>query len=120
MLRFVVVGVLFLSACTGVQATQPNWVGEVEYVIDGDTIIVDALHIRLVDIDAPELGSPWGEDAKWFMIELLLGEEVELFCEGVDKYDRWLCDVRVDGVSVGNRMVVAGHATVWVDYVEGR
>ena len=110
---------LFASGCSAV-AEVPDWIGEVEYVIDGDTIIVDSLHIRLVDIDAPELGTPWGEDALWFMHALVYGEVVELFCDGVDVYDRWLCRVEVGGSDVGGRMVGAGHAAVWVDLVEGR
>lgn len=38
--------------------------GTVNYVIDGDSICVNGIEVRLADIDAPELGTSDGDFAK--------------------------------------------------------
>src|SRR5690554_382399 len=44
------------------------------WVVDGDTIVIDNLHIRLAGIDAPELDHPWGKQAKWALVKLCKGQ----------------------------------------------
>ena len=105
---------LTLGACT--PSATPDYVGVVEWVIDGDTIIVNGVHVRLLGVDTPELGEPGGSQAKSFMIDLIYYQQVYLFCDGWDKYDRLLCDVSVNGVDVGDTLVREGLARVWVEY----
>ena len=93
----------------------PDYVGVVDYVIDGDTIIVDSIHIRLLDIETPELSEPGGSQALYFMIDLVYDKTVSLFCDSYDKYDRWLCIIELDGVNVGDTLLKADLARVWVD-----
>lgn len=96
--------------------SSPDHTGQVDWVIDGDTIIVDDITVRFFGINAPELGSRRGELALYHMIDLIYGENVDLFCFGFDKYERWLCDVVLDGVDVGANMIDVGLAREWVDY----
>ena len=93
----------------------PDYIGVVDYIIDGDTIIVDSIHIRLLDIDTPELPTPEGVVARSFMIDLVYDSEVSLYCDGYDKYDRWLCIIELDGVNVSDTLLKADLARVWVD-----
>ena len=52
------------------------------HVLDGDTIVVDGIHVRLKGVAAPEVahfgdpGEPGGEEAKAFMVELVEDEIV--------------------------------------------
>lgn len=46
------------------------------WVVDGDTIVIDKMHIRLAGIDAPELDHPWGQQSKWAMVKLCKGQTV--------------------------------------------
>lgn len=89
-----------LYACGGYE--PPTHV--VSWVVDGDTLYVEGVEnsIRIADIDAPELGSEEGEIVKWFVIDLIHAEYVQLDCDGVDKFDRHLCLVYIDGVSVSD------------------
>ena len=87
--------VLSVSAC----APTPDYTGVVTWVVDGDTIWVDGVDvsIRFLNVDAPELGTPAGEQAKWELVDRLYGETVNLYCNGFGYYGRWLCVVKVVG-----------------------
>ena len=112
---FLVLTVSTIPTSTIPTSPTTDYVGVVEWVIDGDTIIVDGIHIRLLDIDTPELDTSEGVDALYFMIDLVYDKEVSLFCDGWDKYDRWLCIVRIDGVNMGDLLLDDGYARVWID-----
>lgn len=111
-------GVVFLALLIfeSSPSPTPDYVGVVEWVIDGDTIVVDSIHIRLIDIDTPELDTADGIDARSFMIALVYDQPVSLFCDGYDKYDRWLCIVHIDGISASSALLDAGLARMWVNY----
>jgi endonuclease YncB( thermonuclease family) len=86
---------LLLSACS---LDTPDCVGVVSWVVDGDTIYVDScsdVSIRFLDVNAPELDTPAGVEAKWELIDRMYGEVVELYCDGYGYYGRWLCVVEV-------------------------
>jgi endonuclease YncB( thermonuclease family) len=91
-------------------------------IVDGDTICanVDAgfsiwLHgvkFRLSRVNAPELPTPEGKDAKsWLQVELAAAAG-KITCQsmGLDKYGRWLGEIFIDGANVNDRLVAAGHA----------
>ena len=46
------------------------------WVIDGDTIIINKVRLRLAGIDAPELDHPYGQKAKWALVQLCKGHVV--------------------------------------------
>ncbi len=109
-LLIVVCGLAYLVAL-GPNTTQLSY--RVDWVVDGDTLIVNDTRVRIANIDAPELGSSWGESAKRTMIDVAYGKEVHLDCNGRDKYDRLLCHVFIDGVDLGEYMVARGLAREW-------
>jgi endonuclease YncB( thermonuclease family) len=84
-----------------------NYVGIVERVIDGDTLVVRidlgfnvwrVEHIRLQGIDAPEIGTPQGKQAKQFVVDALEGLPfVVLHTYKTDKYARYVADLFYDG-----------------------
>jgi len=95
---------------------------KVEYIIDGDTIIVtkswNKIKIRLDSIDCPEDGQHWGDTAKFGLIKLIGGRKVHLEEHGLDRYGRTLATIYVqhgngsEWINVNERMVTLGHA--WV------
>src|SRR5680860_1227325 len=46
------------------------------WVLDGDTIVIDKVRVRLAGIDAPELDHPWGQKSKWALVELCRGKKI--------------------------------------------
>ena len=94
---------------------------KVEWVVDGDTIIVSKrwseIKIRLDSIDCPEDGQHWGDTAKYGLIKLIGGRKVHVEEHGVDFYGRLLATIYVQNytgewINVNERMVTLGHA--WV------
>ena len=57
-------------------------------VIEGDTIIVKGIRIRLSGLSAPELSEKDGKDAKITLQALLLNKSVRCSLSGVKRYER--------------------------------
>jgi len=84
-------------------------------VHDGDTLTVLTagnvqIKVRLVEIDAPELKQPFGQQSKQALSALVFGKDVEIRATGKDRYGRTLARVFVDGTDVNLAMVKAGMA----------
>ncbi len=92
-------------------------------VVDGDTIWLDGIKIRIADIDTPEVGSPGcaeelalGRQATQRLIELLNIGPFSLETAGArdeDVYGRKLRVFTRDGKSLGRMLVDEGLAHVW-------
>lgn len=95
-------------------------------VIDGDTLNIDGQSHRLHGIDAPELRRAqcdkekrWGYEAKGFLSGYLIGKDVQITHNyGLDRYDRPVVDVSVNGEDLGQTLINEGYAQAW-DYDGG-
>lgn len=91
------------------------------WVIDGDTIVIDKVHIRLSGIDAPELDHPWGQKAKFALVALCRGQIVTAVTDGSVSHERAVAMCHLpDGRDLGAEMVRAGFALDWPRYSGGR
>jgi len=83
-------------------------------VADGDTVTVVLSgverKVRLEDIDAPELGQPYGRNARSALSALVFGKTVVLRPSGADQYGRLVARVWVAGQDVGLALVAEGLA----------
>lgn len=113
--RFALVFVLSL-ACGGAQAACR--------AVDGDTIACGARHVRILNVDTPELApharcpaeAALAERARRFTAEQLADAKVEIRPDPTrprDRYGRTLARVAVDGVDLGEALVAAGLARRW-------
>ncbi|HCK84702.1 MAG TPA: nuclease [Hyphomonadaceae bacterium] len=105
------------------QRAGESFTGVVRYVGDGDSLCVGAdndpsrwVEVRLVDFDAPELGSSEGPRSKAMLEQLALGRQAR--CESrrgrngrVRSYDRVIAVCRIGGRSIGDLLREA-HAPV--------
>jgi endonuclease YncB( thermonuclease family) len=94
----------------------------VTFIKDGDTF--DGrygrvnLTIRLMGIDCPEDGQPWGDIATFGLVKMIGGTDIKLKHYGMDVYGRTLATVYIWDknkkvwINVCERMVMLGHA--WV------
>jgi endonuclease YncB( thermonuclease family) len=85
-------------------------------VMDGYSLLVERARerrveeVRLHGIDAPELGQPWGIQARTALRRLAQGQTVRVETLGRDRYGRWLGRVTVGPTELNTAMVAGGHA----------
>jgi micrococcal nuclease len=93
-------------------------------VVDGDTVDVDHLNkkftVRLVGIDAPELGfgnfdpsQPFAKASKKHLTELIYNRIVDMKSYGSDNYGRMLAEVFSDNKNINIEMLKVGLAEVY-------
>jgi micrococcal nuclease len=99
--------------------------GMVERVADGDTLTVitsnqTKLRIRMLGIDAPETpkgnkfpGQPYGQDAEAYLKQLVEGKRVTVEIYQVDRYQRLLSTIFLNGQDINLAMIEAGLAEVY-------
>jgi len=82
----------------------------VSKIIDGDTIVANGEHIRLLGMDADERGYDCYNEAKLELEKWILDKEVILEKDVTDKdqYGRLLRYVILDGVNINIRLVENG------------
>ena len=94
-------------------------------VIDGDSLAVAGVEIRLAGIDAPEYrqycfrrGRPWacGVDATRVLRTLIANRPVACRAREEDRYGRTVATCSVAGSDLGAAMVAGGHAVAYGDY----
>ncbi len=91
------------------------------WVIDGDTIIIDKVHIRLAGIDAPELDHPYGQKAKWAMVQLCKGQIITAHIKPELSYDRLVAQCFLpDGRDLAAELVRQGMALDWTRFSGGQ
>lgn len=97
---------------------RPNY-----WVIDGDTLIISQEHIRVSNLDAPELANhakcpieaQRGLNAKHHATHLVsTATKLTIYKrQGHDKYGRTLARIMLDGQDFGTRMIQNGFARPW-------
>lgn len=96
------------------------------YVIDGDTVVRDGAHIRIANIDAPEIRHAacdaelrLANIARSRLIALLAAGRVEIHVgdprtsKVKDRFGRTLATLTVNGVDVGNTLIAERLARPW-------
>ena len=96
-------------------------------IVDGDSLVVAGVEIRLFGIDAPELGARGGREAAEALVQLV--EEGMVRCAALyrDRYARTVATCEADGVEaggagvpdLGEAMLRLGRATHWRRYTCG-
>lgn len=97
--------------------------GVVTEVIDGDTLEVEGIgRVRLIGIDTPERGECGFATASQRLADLVEGRSVVLVpgaSDDVDRYDRLLRYVEVDGTDAGLSLIESGLAVSRYDSRDG-
>ena len=96
-------------------------VGQVVSVTDGDTIKLltptkQQIKVRLADIDTPERGQPYGRKARQVLGEKIYRRQVEVEEVTIDRYQRLVGRVFLNGRNINAEMVEDGAAWVYRKY----
>ena len=91
------------------------------WVVDGDTLDINGTRIRLAGIDAPEMDHPYGNTAKWALVNLCKGQEIRAEFDGDLSHDRTVATCYLpDGRNLSAEMVKAGMAIDWPKFSHGK
>lgn len=107
----------FSGAVSAVIPEREGEIGQVTYVVDGDTIDVrladgEVYRVRYIGMNTPERGEPCHSEAAAANRGLVAGREVRLARDvsDTDRYGRLLRYVYAEGVLVNRALVEAGYA----------
>lgn len=80
-------------------------------VIDGDSFVVDTgAEIRLLGVNAPEIGRCGAQEAKDVLEKLISGKKVKVSPTASDSFRRLVADVYLDNRSINNQVIASGWA----------
>lgn len=77
-------------------------------ILDGDTLEIAGMKVRLQGLAAPELREPGGQAARMWMIRATAGQVVTCRLDGTRTRDRWAGICTVGGADVAAGLVAAG------------
>ena len=114
--------IVFLAILGTAGLDAAELTGRVVAVTDGDTLTLltpqrTRLTIRLIEIDAPEGGQPWGERSKQQLSQLVFSRDVRIVESGKDQYGRTLGRIYIGAMDVNAEMVRTGSAWGYRQYL---
>ena len=78
-------------------------------VIDGDTLIVDDVRIRIEGLSCDEAGTPMGDAQTKFLAQWMSWTEVECTTTGAKSFNREIGSCQINGTDLGRGMIVAAY-----------
>lgn len=97
--------------------------GRIVSIADGDTLtLLDASNqphkIRLSGIDAPEKNQDFGQQSKTNLSALTFDQPATADCRKIDRYQRKICVIFVEGKDVGLEQIRKGMAWWYLEYTK--
>lgn len=106
--------ILFLLLLLNGSAYCQEFTAKVIAVLDGDTVLVKRAKglakIRMVGIDAPEKAQTFGETSKHSLSDMVMGKQVTIKSQAIDKYGRMVASINVNGLDVNAEQIRRGMA----------
>ena len=112
-----------VALCVSLPLAAQEVTGRVVGVHDGDTLTLltaekKQVQVRLADIDAPELGQPFGQAAKRELSTLCFNQPAKVQTRTTDLYGRTVGVVSCEGRDVSRVMVEHGMAWAYRMYLK--
>lgn len=104
------------------QSSDIELVGIVTKVVDGDTLDINGIRIRLALVDTPEINQPGYDRAKQFVESLCLGKKGELDVDSGqrrgDRHGREVGVVYCDGINTNEKLMSNNLARILVQFCD--
>jgi micrococcal nuclease len=104
------------------QSSDIELVGIVTKVVDGDTLDINGIRIRLALVDTPEINQPGYDRAREFVESLCLGKKGELDVDSGqrrgDRYGREVGVVYCDGINTNEKLMSNNLARILVQFCD--
>lgn len=96
--------------------------GIINYVVDGDTLDINDIRIRLALVDTPERGQDGYKEAREFVKNLCLNKKGEVDIDDGqrrgDRYGREIGVVYCDGINVNKVLVENNLTKIYTEYCD--
>ena len=96
--------------------------GIVNYIVDGDTLDINDIRIRLSLVDTPERGQEGFKESKEFVKGLCLNKKGEVDIDDGqrrgDRYGREIGVVYCDGINLNKALMENNLATIYTEYCD--
>lgn len=96
--------------------------GIVNYVVDGDTLDINDIRIRLALVDTPECGQDGYKEAREFVKNLCLNKKGEVDIDDGqrrgDRYGREIGVVYCEGINVNKALVENNLTKIYTEYCD--
>lgn len=80
-------------------------------VLDGTTLRIKGITLRLAGLEGPKLDAPWGSTAKWALVEICDDHTVTATLSGERSHDRVIATCTLpDGRDIGAELIKRGLA----------
>lgn len=122
---FIIIIFLFLVWLIFREKTLPlepkRYAGKVQYVIDGDTLILSGSkeRLRLWGVDAPEIDQKGGYKAKTVLADMVEGKRITFIKITSDRYGRTVARIFVKKQEINLAIIESGHAQEYCRYSKG-
>jgi micrococcal nuclease len=97
-------------------------VGNVNYIVDGDTLDINDIRIRLSLIDTPERGQDGYKESKEFVKDLCLNKKGEVDIDDGqrrgDRYGREVGVVYCNGINLNKALMDNNLASIYIEYCD--
>lgn len=123
-MRCVIAGIVLALSLTS--APADTTISGIAHIVDGDTLNLGPVRIRLHGIDAPEAGQrcndkdggTWrcGDEATAALARLAGGERIECTALDVDRYGRIIATCRADGEEINSELIRTGLAWAFTQF----
>ena len=104
------------------QTSDIELVGIVTKVVDGDTLDINGIRIRLALVDTPEINQPGYDRVKKFVEALCFGKKGELDGDSgqrrADRYGREVGVVYCDGMNMNEKLMSNNLARILVEFCD--
>jgi hypothetical protein len=104
------------------QSSDIELVGIVTKVVDGDTLDINGIRIRLALVDTPEINQPGYDRAREFVESLCLGKKGELDVDSGqrrgDRHGREVGVVYCDGINMNDKLMSNNLARILVQFCD--
>ncbi|MEM6482734.1 MAG: hypothetical protein AAF681_12870, partial [Pseudomonadota bacterium] len=109
-----------LASIIALPAFADTRTGEITFVRDVDTLVLNETPIRLNGVDGPEMNTPEGQAARLWMIDYLSGKTLHCELSGGRSHDRYIGICFANGHDIGAAAIRAGHALDCQKFSNGR
>lgn len=96
--------------------------GIINYVVDGDTLDINDIRIRLALVDTPERGQDGYKEAREFVKNLCLNKKGEVDIDDGqrrgDRYGREIGVIYCDGINVNKALVENNLTKIYTEYCD--